>query len=183
MIISVSTHANLLKVSLSVSGILVSEKKFRFQKFWSRKIILVSVSENFVTEKVLVSKNLVYEKILGFGKIDICKKFRFRFRKFWYWKQKNRVARRWPKQNQRQRDYCLLLSILIPELENFNHWQSNFALTIEFRMSIRIYCDGYQTWDWSLCLAFFILRYRSSRSWVALSFKVCQSGIESVRRW
>ena len=62
------TFANFLRVTVSVSENLVSEKK-----------VSVSISENLVSEKkvsVSVSENLVSEK-----------KYRYRFRKIWYRKK------------------------------------------------------------------------------------------------
>ena len=47
------TFAKSLRVSVSVSENLVSEKSlgFGFEKIWSRKKVSVSVSENLVSEK------------------------------------------------------------------------------------------------------------------------------------
>merc|ERR1719284_1320791 len=61
------TFANFLRVSVSVSENLVSEKKsrYRFRKIWYRK------------------KSLG----IGFGKFSIRKKYRYRFRKIWYRKK------------------------------------------------------------------------------------------------
>ena len=48
---------------------------FGFGKIWYRKKVLVSVSENLVSEeKYRFQKNLVSEKSLGFGKFGIGKK-------------------------------------------------------------------------------------------------------------
>ena len=63
--LGLKTFANFLRVSVSVSENLVSEKKsrYRFQKIWYRK------------------KSLG----IGFGKFGIGKKYRYRFRSnFWY---------------------------------------------------------------------------------------------------
>ena len=83
------TFAKFLRVSVSVSENLVSEKKSRFQKklvsekslgFGFRKFGLgrkVSVSEKFGLGKksrFRFRKNLVSEKSLGFGKFGIVKK-------------------------------------------------------------------------------------------------------------
>ena len=53
--LGLETFANFLRVSVSVSENLVSEKKsrYRFRKTWYRKKVLVSVSENLVSEKSL----------------------------------------------------------------------------------------------------------------------------------
>ena len=61
--LGLETFANFLRVSVSVSENVVSEKKYRFR----------------------FRKNLVSEKSLGFGfrKFGIGKKSRFRFRKIW----------------------------------------------------------------------------------------------------
>ena len=65
--LGLETFANFLRVSVSVSENLVSEKKsrYRFQKIWYWK------------------KSLG----IGFGKLGIGKKSRYRFRKIWYRKK------------------------------------------------------------------------------------------------
>ena len=75
------TFAKSLRVSVSVSENLVSEKSlgFGFEKIWSRKKVSVSVSENLVSEKKYrfqFRKNWVSEKSLGlgFGKFGLGKK-------------------------------------------------------------------------------------------------------------
>ena len=52
-LLSFETVAKSLRVSVSVSENLVSEKSlgFGFKKIWSRKKVSVSVSENLVSEK------------------------------------------------------------------------------------------------------------------------------------
>ena len=51
-LLGVETFANFLRVLVSVSENLVSEKSlgFGFEKIWSRKKVSVSVSENLVSE-------------------------------------------------------------------------------------------------------------------------------------
>ena len=73
------TFAKSLRVSVSVSENLVSEKKsrFRFRKNLVSEKVSVSVSENLVSEekyRFRFRKNLVSEKSLGFGKFGIVKK-------------------------------------------------------------------------------------------------------------
>ena len=79
--LGLETFAKFLRVSVSVSKNLVSEKSlgFGFGKIWSRKKVSVSVSENLVSEekyRFRFRKNLVSEKSLGFGfgKFGIVKK-------------------------------------------------------------------------------------------------------------
>ena len=75
--LGLETFAKFLRVSVSVSKNLVSEKSlgFGFGKIWSRKKVSVSVSENLVSEeKYRFRKNLVSEKFFGFGKFCIVKK-------------------------------------------------------------------------------------------------------------
>ena len=67
-----ATFAKSLRVSVSVSKNLVSEKSlgFGFEKIWSRKKVSVSVLENLDLEKkswFRFRKNLVSEKNLGLG--------------------------------------------------------------------------------------------------------------------
>ena len=104
--LGLETFAKLLRVSVSVSKNLVSEKKSRFW-FW-RKVSL-SVLEKLVSEeKYRFRKNLVLEKKshfrfqsiwsrkkslgFGFGIFGLGKKSRYRFRsKFWYRHSVNRT--------------------------------------------------------------------------------------------
>ena len=81
------TFAKSLRVSVSVSENLVSEKKsrFRFRKKMVLEKVSVSVSENLVLEKksrFRFRKNLVSEKSLGFG-----------FGKFGFGKEKIQITR------------------------------------------------------------------------------------------
>ena len=84
--LGLQTFAKFLRVSISDK--LVSEKSlgFSFGKIWSRKKVSVSVSEKFGLGKksrFWFQKNLVLGKGIGFGKIGMGKKSRFRS-KFWY---------------------------------------------------------------------------------------------------